>query len=78
VNQDEPKMYHLFYVVDVETPGSELTFFEIPRIAPFHAGTNSISSMGLRVPITDALQYWKDRVEEHQVVHSGLAKRAGR
>lgn len=45
VNQDEPTMYHLFYGDEVANPGTELTFFEIPRIAPFHAGTNSISSI---------------------------------
>ncbi|WP_413287194.1 ring-cleaving dioxygenase [Bacillus mojavensis] len=78
VNQDEPTMYHLFYGDEVANPGTELTFFEIPRIAPFHAGTNSISSIGLRVPSTDALHYWKERFEEHQVAHSGIAQRAGR
>lgn len=78
VNQDEPTMYHLFYGDEVANPGTELTFFEIPRIAPFHAGTNSISSIGLRVPSTEALYYWKERFEEHQVAHSGIAQRAGR
>ncbi|UTL74023.1 ring-cleaving dioxygenase [Bacillus halotolerans] len=78
VNQDEPTMYHLFYGDEVANPGTELTFFEIPRIAPFHAGTNSISSIGLRVPGSEALHYWKERFEEHQVAHSGIAQRAGR
>ncbi|ATO29461.1 ring-cleaving dioxygenase [Bacillus atrophaeus] len=78
VNQDEPTMYHLFYGDQVANPGTELTFFEIPRIAPFHAGTNSISSIGLRVPGTEALHYWKKRFEEHQVAHSDITKIAGR
>nr|WP_087990914.1 ring-cleaving dioxygenase [Bacillus subtilis] len=78
VNQDEPTMYHLFYGDEVANPGTELTFFEIPRIAPFHAGTNSISSIGLRVPSTEALHFWKERFEEHQVAHSGVTQRAGR
>ncbi|MFB4184974.1 MULTISPECIES: ring-cleaving dioxygenase [Bacillus amyloliquefaciens group] len=78
VNQDEPTMYHLFYGDETANPGSELTFFEIPRIAPFHAGTNSISSIGLRVPDAQALQYWKKRFEEHQVAHGDIMTIAGR
>ncbi|MEH7665040.1 ring-cleaving dioxygenase, partial [Bacillus velezensis] len=43
-----------------------------------HAGTNSISSIGLRVPDAQALQYWKKRFEEHQVAHGDIMTIAGR
>ena len=33
VNQDDPTMYHLFYGDEVASPGSDLTFFEIPMLA---------------------------------------------
>lgn len=47
VNQDDPTMYHLFYGDEVATPGSDLTFFEIPMLARRVEGTNCISSVSL-------------------------------
>ena len=58
VNQDDPTMYHLFYGDEVASPGSDLTFFEIPMLArrrkgrtvfrPYHFGfpVNKHSNFG--------------------------------
>ncbi len=78
VNQDDPSMYHLFYGDKTGSPGTELTFFEIPQVGNTHPGTNAITRIGLLVPSEDSLHYWKERFEEHQVEHSGITMYAGR
>ncbi|KAA6453179.1 ring-cleaving dioxygenase [Bacillus swezeyi] len=78
VNQDDPTMYHLFYGDEVATPGSDLTFFEIPMLARRVEGTNCISSVSLRVPGEEALGFWQKRLDELGVVQSRMTQRAGR
>lgn len=78
VNQDDTSVYHLFYGDERGNPGTEVTFFEIPMAASNKRGTNSITNVSLRVPGDDALEYWKQRFEEHAVQHSGIQKQAGR
>ena len=48
VNQDDVSAYHLFYADGRATPGTDLTFFDLPA-APERRGTNAISRTGLRV-----------------------------
>ncbi|MFN2745882.1 MULTISPECIES: ring-cleaving dioxygenase [unclassified Bacillus (in: firmicutes)] len=78
VNQDDPTMYHLFYGDEVATPGSDLTFFEIPMLARKIQGTNCISSVSLRVPSEEALGFWQRRLDELGVRQDGIMQRAGR
>ncbi|MBP2257769.1 ring-cleaving dioxygenase [Virgibacillus alimentarius] len=77
VNQDNPSFYHLFYADEQGSPGTELTFFDIPMLAKNHEGTNSISGISLRVADDQALTYWKDRFEELNVKHGGISECAG-
>ncbi|MBM4761663.1 ring-cleaving dioxygenase [Bacillus sp. B15-48] len=72
VNQDEPSMYHLFYGDKTGSPGTELSFFEIPAGGRTHRGTNAITKIGLLVPTEASLTYWKRRFEEHGVTHSDI------
>src|SRR5690554_6922939 len=67
VNQDEPSMYHLFYGDKTGSPGTELSFFEIPAVGRTHRGTNAITRIGLLVPSEDSLHYWKSRFEKYNV-----------
>ncbi|MDE0564084.1 ring-cleaving dioxygenase [Exiguobacterium sp. B2(2022)] len=60
VNQDDPSMYHLFYADETGTPGTDLTFFELPFLGQTYRGSNSISRTALRVP-DGALAYWQKR-----------------
>ena len=53
VNQDDPSMYHLFYGDKTGSPGTELSFFEIPQVGQTHRGTNAITKIGLLVPSED-------------------------
>lgn len=72
VNQDDTSSYHLFYGDELGRPGTELTFFDIPHAAPTRPGTGSISRVGLRVTGREALDYWRERLEEHNVDHDPI------
>ena len=78
VNQDAPSMYHLFFGDGAGSPGSDMTFFDMPRAASEHRGNNSISRSALRVNGEEALKYWASRFTELGVRHGGIAMRDGR
>lgn len=78
VNQDEPSMYHLFYGDLTGSPGTELTFFEIPMSGKTVRGTNAITKIGLLVPSRESLDYWKVRFEQYNVLHGEITTYAGR
>ncbi len=72
VNQDDPLMYHLFYGDKTGSPGTELSFFEIPLVGNTYPGTNAITRIGLLVPTEESLLFWKARFEEHNVLHGEI------
>lgn len=78
VNQDDPSMYHLFYGDRTGSPGTELTFFEMPMVGRTHRGTNAITRIGLLVPSKESLYYWKERFEKYDVHHNEIATYANR
>lgn len=78
VNQDDPSMYHLFYGDKTGSPGTELTFFEIPLVGKTYRGTNAITRIGLLVPSEDSLHYWKERFETFDVKHGEIKTYANR
>jgi glyoxalase family protein len=62
VNQDDPSVYHLFYADERGSPGSDLTFFEFPGVAPGRAGEGMIHRIVSRVGSSKALDFWADRL----------------
>lgn len=78
VNQDDPSMYHLFYGDKTGSPGTELSFFEIPMVGNTYRGTNAITRIGLLVPSVESLHYWKARFEEKDVYHGDITTYANR
>lgn len=78
VNQDDPSSYHLFYADGLGSPGTEVTFFDIPNSRALVPGTNSISKVALRVANAEALAYWQDRFNEFGVEHDPPRTSAGR
>jgi glyoxalase family protein len=78
VNQDDPRMYHLFYGDGVGSPGSDMTVFDLPHAARERRGNNSISRTTFRVGGERALAYWAARLAEHGVAHKGIVMRDGR
>jgi glyoxalase family protein len=63
VNQDHTSVYHLFYADETGDPGSDITFFEYPGIAPGRAGAGMIHRVVWRVSGTEALDFWSERLK---------------
>lgn len=78
VNQDDTSMYHLFFGDRTGSPGTELSFFEIPMAGRTYRGTNAITRIGLLVPTVDSLIYWQNRLEDYGVKTSDITKFANR
>lgn len=78
VNQDSPSMYHLFYGDLTGAAGTELTFFEMPVAGRTVRGTNAITRIGLLVPSSESLLYWKERFQQLEVEHSEITTYAGK
>jgi glyoxalase family protein len=78
VNQDHTESYHLFYGDAKGSPGTEITFFDIPGLGSTYPGVSSISSTSLRVRSTESLYYWEDRLKHFGIVCEPIKKRANR
>lgn len=78
VNQDDISVYHLFYGDETGSPGTELTFFELPNAGQNRNGNNSISALSLRVPSDEALLFWTQRFAVFGVEHDEITERGGR
>ena len=76
VNQDDPGTYHLFYTDAVGTPGTDLTFFPWPNMAPARLGIGLAVEVVFAVP-PGTLPYWQERLEQNQVPTSPLETRFG-
>src|SRR5699024_3111550 len=78
VNQDDPSMYHLFYGDKTGSPGTELTFFEMPYLGQTHRGTNAFTRIGLLVSSMEGLSYWKERLSEYDIHYEEVESFANR
>jgi glyoxalase family protein len=78
VNQDNTESYHLFYGDAKGSPGTEITFFDIPGLGSTYPGVSSISATSLRVKTTEALHYWEQRFTQFGIKHESIVKRANR
>ncbi|WP_077298295.1 ring-cleaving dioxygenase [Virgibacillus pantothenticus] len=78
VNQDDIQTYHLFFADDKGNPGTDMTFFDFPRIPKGSHGTNEIYKTSFRVPSDEALTYWVDRFDRLQVKHTGIQEQFGK
>lgn len=78
VNQDNTSSYHLFYADAVGTPGTDMTYFDIPGMGRTLPGVSSINSTAFRVTSEEALAYWVKRFDEHNIAHGDITERFGR
>jgi len=78
VNQDDPSSYHLFYGDETGSPGTDLTFFDIPRARRLRPGPGLITGTSLRVRGREALEAWARRLDDHDVRRTPMHRRAGR
>lgn len=76
VNQDDPGTYHLFYADAEGHPGTDLTFFPWPQLAPPRAGHGRAMEVGLEVP-EDSLGYWAERLARYGTQSGRLEMRFG-
>jgi glyoxalase family protein len=77
VNQDDVSAYHLFYADAKGSPGTDLTFFDWP-VARERRGSRSITLTNLRVNGSEALTWWRGRLDEQRVAHGEIVERDGR
>lgn len=78
VNQDSTSSYHLFYADAVGTPGTDMTYFDIPMAGRTYPGVSSISNTALRIKSEAALAYWIERFNSHGVPYGEVEKIFGR
>ena len=78
VNQDNTSSYHLFYADAVGTPGTDMTYFDIPMAGKTYPGVSSISNTAFRIKSESALRYWIERFDEYQVPHGQIEQCFGR
>ena len=78
VNQDDVSAYHLFYADKLGSPGTDMTFFDWPKIGPNNRGTDSIAGTAFRVRSRQALDFWKKRFGTLNVTHSEIETLEGR
>ncbi|WP_353186334.1 ring-cleaving dioxygenase [Parapedobacter lycopersici] len=77
VNFDDPETYHFYFGDEVGTPGTILTFFPWGnRVHMGRRGTKQVTEVGLSVP-EGSLDFWKRRMEEHNVIHNNVAEKFG-
>ncbi|WP_099223620.1 VOC family protein [Listeria costaricensis] len=69
VNQANIKMRHLFYGDYEGTPGTILTYFEVPHIGSRYQEKAYFGTIQLGVPI-DSLPFWRDRLEQYDIAFS--------
>jgi glyoxalase family protein len=73
VNADDPEMRHVAYGDERGTPGSVITFFEMPGVAPGRPGAGMVHRLLLRVAEAGALDFWERRLERAGVAADRVA-----
>jgi glyoxalase family protein len=62
VNQDDPRVYHLFYADERGSAGADITFFEYPGVPRGRAGDGMVHLVSFRVGSEESLDFWEQRV----------------
>lgn len=63
VNFDAPDVYHLYYGDRTGTPGTIMTHFPFPDIAPGRPGTGEVARTAFSVP-HGSLAWWEERLTQ--------------
>jgi glyoxalase family protein len=77
VNQDDVSAYHLFYGDKTGSAGTEVTFFDWSHVVKNRNGAGSIAAVALRVPGSEALDLWAQRLDQSGIPHSGVVEEGG-
>jgi glyoxalase family protein len=62
VNADDPQMRHIAYGDEYGTPGSIVTFFDMPGASRGQPGAGMVHRLLLRVASDEALDFWERRL----------------
>jgi glyoxalase family protein len=75
VNADDPEMRHIAYGDERGSPGSLVTFFDMPGVVPGRPGAGMVHRLLLRVAGHDALDFWERRLARAGVAGDRVADR---
>lgn len=75
VNADDPEMRHVAYGDEHGTPGSVITFFDMPGVGPGRPGGGMVHRLLLRVTDVTALDFWGRRLSRAGVATDRTADR---
>lgn len=78
VNQDDVSAYHLFYADELGHAGTDMTFFDWAASGRHRPGAGTVSATAFRVPGREALERWRQRLDELGVPHGDIEERGGR
>ncbi len=76
VNQDVTHTYHLFYADEQGTPGTDLTFFPWPDMAPARLGVGFTVEVSFTAP-PGSLGFWQERLARAGVQTGAIEVRFG-
>ncbi len=75
VNADDPEMRHIAYGDERGSPGSIVTFFDMPGVVRGRPGPGMVHRLSLRVADDDALDFWERRLARVGVASERVADR---
>jgi glyoxalase family protein len=75
VNADDPDMRHIAYGDERGSPGSLVTFFDMPGVTRGRPGAGMVYRLLLRVASEEALDFWERRLARAGVPSDRLADR---
>jgi glyoxalase family protein len=73
VNADDPEMRHVAYGDERGTPGSVITFFDMPGVPRGRPGAGMVHRLVMRVADARALDFWERRLARGGVAGDRLA-----
>ena len=75
VNADDPEMQHVAYGDERGSPGSIVTFFDMPGVAPGRPGSGMAHRLFPQVADAKALDFWERRLAGAGVAADRMADR---
>ena len=75
INFDAPDVYHLYYGDETGQPGTIMTFFPYAGIRRGRVGSGQVTATLFSIP-TDSVDFWTDRLQQHQVSFQAPQTRA--
>jgi glyoxalase family protein len=73
VNADNPEMRHVAYGDEHGSPGSVITFFDMPGVARGRVGDGMVNRLLLRIADANALDFWERRLASAGVAGDRVA-----